>query len=295
VLPSRALFALGAIGLVASACAIGCTSAAPTKKPKDTVNPGSFPSGGDDPGYRPPRPPDYENDDSGVFGVGDRPKDGGDGSEGGRVRPDDDAGANDDAAADRDAASSDGDVADAALAPALCATPLAAGDLAVVELMIASTSGAGDRGEWIEVQSRRDCILNVKGLHVESPRGTGRDTLTIGGDLLLPPNGTFVIANASDTNVNHALPSPIVTWDGQPADVLKNDGDTITLTSAAGVTIDNVVYPALSPQVGRSISFPVDCAWSDRGTWARWSFSSKPYSGALQGTPNADNDDVACH
>src|SRR5438128_2570842 len=114
VWPSRGVVVLGAIGLVVSVLAVACTSAAPAaKKRNDTVNPGSFPSGGDDTGYQPPRPPDYENDDSGLFAVGEGANDGG------PLR---------DAALEPQA---DGDVADAAPAP--CATPLAPGDLAVVE------------------------------------------------------------------------------------------------------------------------------------------------------------------
>ncbi|MDB4995179.1 MAG: hypothetical protein JWM74_2611, partial [Myxococcaceae bacterium] len=44
-----------------------------------------------------------------------------------------------------------------------------------------------------------------------------------------------------------------------------------------------------------SISFPLDCAGSDRPSWTRWSYSFDSYSGTFQGTPNTDNDDVACY
>jgi hypothetical protein len=46
----------------------------------------------------------------------------------------------------------------------LCAAPLAPGDLAIDELMIASMSGTGDHGEWLEIESARDCALDLQGL-----------------------------------------------------------------------------------------------------------------------------------
>ncbi len=64
--------------------------------------------------------------------------------------------------------------------------PSAPGDVKIVELMIASQSGAGDRGEWVELQSTRSCILNLNGLVVQSPRGTSTDKATVATDVLHP-------------------------------------------------------------------------------------------------------------
>jgi hypothetical protein len=236
-----------------------------------------------DPGnplLNPPRPPDYLNDDSGAFGPpAERENDAGaTAPEGGRVTID--AG-NPQTGLD---AGPSGD----------CVGPLLLGDVKIVELMISTQSAIGDRGEWVEIQSTRACTLNLNGLTIASPRSTtATDSVTITTDTFLPPNGTFLVADSSIASLNGALPPVLFSW--AASDVLKNTGDTVTLT-AGTTTIDTLTYPSftnLTP--GRALSFPADCAWSDRASWARWSYAFRVYSGVLQGTPNADNTDVACY
>jgi hypothetical protein len=188
--------------------------------------------------------------------------------------------------------------ADAAPSPSTedCSGPLAAGDLAIVELMISSQSGAGDGGEWLEVKSTRACRLNLRGLHAESPRGPSfSDTLDVTSDVWVAPLGTFVIADTSDPTVNHDLPGLVLAWAGTPSpvDSLKNAGDSVTL-SAASTTIDAVTYASLTWTAGTSLEFPSACRAEARSDWTKWSSSTKAWSGAFRGTPNAANDDVAC-
>ncbi len=230
-----------------------------------------------DPVLTPPRPPDYESDDSGAFDLGARKNN--NPTDGGRVVED----------AGHFEAGPDGSV----IVP-LCSGALAAGDVKIVEIMISSVAGQNDSGEWVELQSTRSCRLNIKGLTVGSPRGTvSTDSVTIGTDTILAPYGIFVVADSPDTTVNHGLPTPIFSWNA--VDALKNDGDTINV-SAGATAIDTLTYPRFSSlPAGRSISFPADCAWSDRDTWARWSYSFNTYSTLLQGTPNKDNTDVTCY
>ena len=211
-------------------------------------------------------------DDSGVFGLGDRQNDGG--TDGGQ-RPDDDAGSAVDAGSAQP-----------------CTGAIAAGDVKVVELMIASASGSGDKGEWIELVNTRSCILDVGGLRVESPRGTGKDSATIPQSLLIAPGAAFVVADDASSQNNHNV--PIVAAAFNSYDVLKNDGDTVSVYSGTTL-IDSVTYPKFALVYGRSVSFPADCAWSDRSDWARWSFSFNVWSSPYQGTPGADNTDVACY
>lgn len=301
--------ALSGVLAAASACSgIGGKNGSP--------NGDGFPLGDDtsDPPLPPPRDPDINNDDSGAFGVGSRGKDAGTSTEpdassrgGADAAPAADADTPDaSTGVDSGAPDSGNVVPDSGGAPDTGtvgppdACPgggvLSAGDLAVVEIMIQSQSGSGDHGEWLEVQSTRTCSLNLNGLHFESPRGTGKDTLDITTDTWLPANGIFVVADSSDATKNHDLPpGPLYTWNGQPGDVLVNGGDTVTLT-AGGVTVETFTYPQFQTlYVGRSISFPADCAWSDRSSWARWSFSFNTWSGSFLGTPNADNTDVTCY
>jgi len=208
-------------------------------------------------------------DDSGVFDLGNRQNDGGSQHPSDAGSPTVDAG------------------------PAQpCTGPIAAGDVKVVELMIASASGSGDKGEWIELVNTRSCILDVGGLHVESPRGTGKDSATIPQSLLIAPGAAFVVADYADSQNNHNI--PIVAAAFNSYDVLKNDGDTVSVYSGTTL-IDSVTYPKFTLTYGRSVSFPADCAWSDRSDWARWSFSFNVWSSPYVGTPGADNTDVACY
>jgi hypothetical protein len=202
----------------------------------------------------------------------------------------DDASASQDAAPDPDAS---------AQVPTSCPGPLGAGDLAVVELMIASQVSGGDMGQWIEVQSTRSCTLDLYGLHAAASMATSPSTMDVTSHTYLPPSGIFVIANSLDPTLDDNLPTAplLFGWAGSPADVLQTAGGSVTLSNAGtGAVIDDFVYPEFQALiVGASISFPADCAWSDRADWGRWSFSTRTWFSTFQGTPNAPNTDVTCY
>jgi hypothetical protein len=244
---------------------LGCSGA----KPGDTD------LGYDNQTTDPPPPDPLEastiEDDSGVFDLGGRQNDGGDAS-----RPEDDASV---------------PVADAGPAQP-CTTPIGPGDVKVVELMIASASGSGDHGEWVELVNTRSCILDVGGLSIESPRGTGKDSATVPQSLLIAPGAAFVVADYADAQSNHGIPIVAAAWNDY--DVLKNDGDTVSVY-AGSTLIDSITYPKLTLVAGRSVAFPADCAWGDRADWARWSLSFHVWSSPYEGTPGADNSDVTCY
>ena len=138
-----------------------------------------------------------------------------------------------------------------------CPGTLAPGDLIVDELMIASQSGVGDHGEWVEVASTRGCTLNLNGLFAQVPHGKGSTIASITTDLWLPSRGFFLIADSAEPAENHSLPGILVTWgSGTSSDVLKNSGDTITLYTANAM-IDVLTYPASAKLVdGASMAFP---------------------------------------
>jgi hypothetical protein len=185
------------------------------------------------------------------------------------------------------------------LVPDLCPTTLGAGDLAIVEFMLVSQEGGGDLGQWVEVQSTRSCTLNLNGLHAAASATGSPNTMDLTSDVYLPANSMFVIANSLDPALNNELPTTplLFGWDGSPADVLDTAGGVVTLSNTAtSVVIDNFVYPQFQTIiVGTSISFPADCAWSDRSDWARWSFSTHNWYSSFIGTPNAPNTDVTCY
>lgn len=256
-----------------AACTLGET--ATKKKKKNPIDPDDEFWGDGLPLVEPPMEPDNVDDNSGAFGAGERPASssgGSPGRDGGIVKPEPDAGP---------------------VPKTYCGTTLKAGDLAIVELMITSKSGSGDYGEWVEIQNTRDCWLKLQGVAVESPRGSADPNVaTITDDFELEPHGTFVVADSTDPVKNHGLKGKVVAWEA--ADVLKNDGDTLTV-KLGNIQIDTLTYPAfnnLTP--GRALSFPSDCAWADRPSWERWSLTFTEFSPGYKGTPNGDNADVAC-
>jgi hypothetical protein len=174
-----------------------------------------------------------------------------------------------------------------------CAEPLAPGDLRIDELMIESVAGTGDDGEWLEIESVRDCSANLGGLHGECPRGAKVATFDVTGDLWIPPRGTFVVADSTDPAINHDLPGTVVVWFGHPGDVLRNMGSTITV-SLNGMLIDTVTYPSLTLAVGTSVAFPSNCDPSQRSDFSQWKRSTSSWFPGFLGTPNAPNTDVAC-
>ena len=263
---SVAVVLTGASLLVA--CAVGETDAT-TKKKKAPID--DF-FGEEVPTAEQPMEPENVNENSGAFGASERP-----------ATPSEDSGRQD-----------AGPIGDGGALPKVyCGSTLAPGDLAIVELMITSRPGSGDSGEWVEIRSTRDCWLKLQGVAVESPRGTAPPNVaTITDDVELEPHGTFVVAGSADPLKNHGIQGKLVAWGA--TDVLKNDGDTVTITIGT-IQIDTLTYPAfnnLTP--GRALSFPADCAWADRASWARWSLTFTEFSPGFKGTPNAPNADVAC-
>lgn len=250
------------------ACAVGETDAT-TKKKKGPID---DPFGEEIPTAEEPMEPEHVNENSGAFGASERP-----------ATP----------SSSRDDAGPV-DAGDAGARPKVyCGPTLAPGDLAVVELMISSRSGSNDSGEWVEIKNTRDCWLKLQGVAVESPRGTAAPNVAnITDDFELEPHGTFVVADSADPLKNHGIPGKVVAWES--TDVLKNDGDTVTVK--VGTTmIDSVTYPAFNNlTAGRTLAFPSDCAWTDRATWARWSLTFTEFAPGFKGTPNAANADVAC-
>jgi hypothetical protein len=311
------------------AAAIGCTTNGANNGFKPVIDPNP-PGDDDNGGLPPPRQPDQMNE-GGSLGVGNR---GNDGSapkpEGGRSDPPDgsmpvnapdsggvpeaspqpqeagddtgtssEAGAPDATTTNDSGTDSGGTGSDSGVLgpPDACAWPLGAGDVAIVELMIVSQQGASDQGEWFEVQSTRQCSVNLKGLHVVSQGAVDGNvfTLDVANDLWIPPNGFVVVADSTDPSLNHSLPGTLLVWSGDsPTNSLDDAGGQLTLT-VGQTTVDSLPYPAFLLYYGVSISFPADCSWSDRSSWARWSYSFNQWTPGFAGTPNTDNTDVTCY
>lgn len=269
------LFGLASFAITTSLL-VACTTTTTEKKKGDLPTSSDFGTDDSDPGD-PTKSPDTVTD-GGSLGASSRQSKGE--TDGGRITTPD-------ASAPKP---------DAGPPPKVyCTGALAAGDLRVVELMIASRAGTGDTGEWIEIQSTRDCWLKLQGLRIESPRGTtGVDFVNINSAFELAPNGIFLVGDSTDPAKNTGLPATNL-FSFESSDVLKNDGDTVTIKMGATV-VDTRTYPSFTNlENGRSISFPVDCAWSVIDDWQRWSLTFDVYKTGFKGTPGVDNDDVACY
>jgi hypothetical protein len=175
----------------------------------------------------------------------------------------------------------------------VCPTPPGPGDLSIVELMIETVAGTGDHGQWLEVQSNRDCALDLYGLRGECPNGAKVRTFEVATDVWLPARSTFVVADSTDPALNRYLPGMIVGWDGNPGDVLRHDGTTVTLFTQ-GVVVDTLTYPKMTLVVGASLAFPKGCAPELRTDFGQWQWSTATWFPGFFGTPNAPNTDVRC-
>lgn len=184
---------------------------------------------------------------------------------------------------------------DAGPPPKVYCPPLVAGDLAITEFLISSRAGSGDNAEWVEITSRRSaCTLKLDGLVVESPKGAAFDTATLPAGAELPPLGSFVVAGSLAGARALGLPEPVYAF--ERTDVLKNDGDRITVRAGTTV-VDQLDYPGFSNVTpARSVAFPSNCPAAVRGDWGRWSLTFSTYAGGAQrGTPGRDNVDVTCY
>jgi hypothetical protein len=221
---------------------------------------------------------------------------------------DDAASGGDDASANDQGASTDGSLAEAPQGEAsvdasvstvvsppdgACSAPLAEGDLVIDELLVESVAGAGDYGEWLEVASTLPCAIDLRGLHGECPSGAKVRTFDVTDDVWLAPGGTFVVADSVDPAIDHDLPGTVIAWSGQPGDVLRNKGGTVSLLLGDAL-IDSVTFPALKLVVGASVAFPADCPPARRSDWTAWQTSTSSWFPGFFGTPNAANTDVIC-
>jgi hypothetical protein len=229
--------------------------------------------------------------DSGGLELGSRTRDGG--SDASRDARPADASPRDAAADVRDARA---DARDTGPPPVLdCNRPLVEGDLRIVELMVSSRAGSGDDGEFVEIENRASCIVDLGQVLVESPRGTSVDRATFtAGSKLGPGKFAIVAGNRIAESLASGLPSGTLIAEFRASDVLKNDGDTVRILQGSTV-VQSLAFPRirnLTP--GQSIVFPSDCAPADYSDWLSWSLAPTFYAGTFRGSPGAPNDDVTC-
>jgi hypothetical protein len=176
---------------------------------------------------------------------------------------------------------------------ASCTLPLGPGVLAIDELLVESVAGTGDYGEWLEVVNTAGCAVDLRGLHGACAAGMKVHTFDVTDDVWIGPYGFFLVADSDDPDINHYLPGVVIPWAGQPGDVLRNEGATVTLT-LADVLVDSLTYPSVKWTVGASIAFPATCPITDRSDWTEWQTSTASWFPGFFGTPSTPNVDIAC-
>jgi hypothetical protein len=174
-----------------------------------------------------------------------------------------------------------------------CTAPPGPGDLIIDELMIESVDGTGDYGQWLEVMSTLPCAVNLRNLQGQCVNGAKVRTFYVTDDLWIPPGGTFLVADSADPAINNDLPGTLITWSGQPGDVLRKLGGTATLLSGETI-VDSLTWPKMTLTPGTSIEFPSDCDPSLRTDFSSWQLAVSSWFPGFYGTPNAPNDDVQC-
>lgn len=101
--------------------------------------------------------------------------------------------------------------------PGVCAP--AAATIEISEIMVASQTGSGDRGEWFEIHNLSGCPIDLTGLEIDA--GVTH-TMTSG---LLTAGGFFVLAQSVVPAENHML-VPGYAY-----------GTTVTFANSAGVLV----------------------------------------------------------
>lgn len=164
--------------------------------------------------------------------------------------------------------------------------------IAIVELMISSVSGSGDRGEWIELRNAGDCTVDLGGLTLVSPAsGTGPEvSYTVPAGTIVTAGGRLVLAQSANPSENHGLTFDLAY--GASGLVLDNGGDWIELRSGAG-TIDRVSWTATTFVRGATRTFPDARPIATNDNQANWCNATTAYSsatgGPFYGTPGGPN------
>jgi len=170
--------------------------------------------------------------------------------------------------------------------------PPAVGSLVITEIMISSVSGSGDRGEWFEVVNTGTCTVDLTGVVILSPTGSGTEkTHTITGGTVAPGR-YFVFALDAAPAANHFLSFDYAYGTGGADDVIFNNAaDWLELRSGV-MAIDRVTWPSGGYTNGRSRMLPGTPSATANDVWATLCDSTAVFSttgGTFYGTPQMAN------
>jgi hypothetical protein len=173
--------------------------------------------------------------------------------------------------------------------PPLC--PATVDRIAIVEVMISSRSGAGDRGEWIEIYNAGDCFVDLGMAELLSPNTSGTPIVwSFPPGTVIAPMGRLVLAQSTVAAENHDLMYDLSY--STSGIVLDNGGDSVSIR-VPGTMLDTVSWGATDYVHGAARSFPDTLPITMNDSQARWCNATATYStatgGPYRGTPRMAN------
>lgn len=157
-------------------------------------------------------------------------------------------------------------------------------NIEITEVMVASQSGAGDRGEWLEIRNLTSCPIDLTGLEIQA---SGSHVMTSG---LLTAGGVFVLSQSTDSVENHGLSTDYAYGTSVR---MSNSGGTVRLVYS-GTEVARVTWGSTDHRTTASRQLSMGTTMSPAIGGAGWCDSTNVYSseagGPYLGTPARIND-----
>jgi hypothetical protein len=167
---------------------------------------------------------------------------------------------------------------------------LAAGDLVITEILYDPAAVADADGEWFEIYNPGDDAIALSGLVVESARGTGTESFTVGADVVLPERGYVILGRSANAATNGGVSVDYAWGAGTSALALSNSGDSLKLYYGSTV-FDAVTYGTTGgwpTAAGKSLELAAsrqDATSND--TAANWCAATTTFGAGDKGSPGA--------
>ncbi len=167
--------------------------------------------------------------------------------------------------------------------PSLCVP--SSTNMEISEVMVASQTGATDRGEWFELHNLTGCPIGLSGLEIDI--GGVTHTVTSG---LLTAGGLFVLAQSGDPTENHGLGDDYVYGASLR---MSNIGGTLVLSHPMSGEVARVSWGSTDHRTGSARQLGMGRPMTNSLGGVGWCDSTGVYSmaagGPYLGTPGMIN------